>query len=129
MFPAHVFMCQKVARKRKLNTSKWVSLLVDLNLRMASRQENCTSYYQSKRTREDLDGIQNHTETHFAHLLAPLFHSGYSRLKPQVNSFHWVHCMSTFSPVHLALASVALQTEKTRQSPFCIHDLSTETNL
>jgi hypothetical protein len=43
----------------------------------------------------------------------PLFHSGYSRLKPQVNSFHWVHYMSTFSPVHLALASVALQTEKT----------------
>jgi len=71
MFPADVFMCQKVARKKKFNTSKWVSLLVDINLRMASRQENCTSYSQSERTREDLEGIQNHTKTHFAHFLAP----------------------------------------------------------
>jgi hypothetical protein len=80
MFPAHVFMCQKVAGKKKFNTSKWVSLLVDLNLRIASRQQNCTSYYQSERTREVLDGIQNHTKTHFAHLLAPA--------QPQLPKFH-----------------------------------------
>jgi hypothetical protein len=43
-------------------------------------RENCTSYYQSERTREDLDGIQNHTKTHFAHLLAPA--------QPQLPKFH-----------------------------------------
>jgi len=74
------FHVSKSCWKKEIHTSKWVSLLLDLNLRRASRQENCTSYYQSERTREDLDGIQNHTKTHFAHLLVPA--------QPQLPKFH-----------------------------------------